>query len=486
MINNGVTKTEKLLLALCQNVFMKAWCYANPYKSEAKEMCDVLAVFDNHVFIFFDRGNSALDNQDNDIDVKWRRWKKNTIEKQVKTASGAERYISSGGKIYFDDKCKQEIPIKLSLDNIHIHKIIVAHGAKNHCKTDSENNLYGSLALSYSSTTCNENSVYSDIPDIPFMVRMDKNNLTHVFDEENLIMILDELDTFEDFKMYILEKENAIRKLDCLTYCGEEDLLAHYLLNFDSVSQKHIIGSRTGKENALHIGEGAWHEFCQSKAYKERNKANKISYLWDKLIQKTCEHALRGETSGNGDILKSESAVFEMTKESRLSRRALSSHMQRGIESFPSFENGFARYMSFMTSLTNPDTGYVFLQLSYPKNIDYNEYREKRRIILEIACGAARNKFINLTKIIGIAVEPPKFYNTVSEDFLLLHCDKWSDEQQIAYQQQNELFKFFESELSKSKQTSFQEFPHNQKIGRNHSCPCGSGKKYKKCCLLKS
>ena len=25
----------------------------------------------------------------------------------------------------------------------------------------------------------------------------------------------------------------------------------------------------------------------------------------------------------------------------------------------------------------------------------------------------------------------------------------------------------------------------NKKIGRNELCPCGSGKKYKKCCLLK-
>lgn len=26
----------------------------------------------------------------------------------------------------------------------------------------------------------------------------------------------------------------------------------------------------------------------------------------------------------------------------------------------------------------------------------------------------------------------------------------------------------------------------NEKIGRNDPCPCGSGKKYKQCCLLKS
>ncbi|MFK5915411.1 MAG: SEC-C metal-binding domain-containing protein, partial [Woeseiaceae bacterium] len=25
----------------------------------------------------------------------------------------------------------------------------------------------------------------------------------------------------------------------------------------------------------------------------------------------------------------------------------------------------------------------------------------------------------------------------------------------------------------------------NPKTGRNDSCPCGSGKKYKKCCLIK-
>ena len=31
----------------------------------------------------------------------------------------------------------------------------------------------------------------------------------------------------------------------------------------------------------------------------------------------------------------------------------------------------------------------------------------------------------------------------------------------------------------------FINFVHNPKIGRNDPCPCGSGKKYKKCCALK-
>jgi len=39
-----------------------------------------------------------------------------------------------------------------------------------------------------------------------------------------------------------------------------------------------------------------------------------------------------------------------------------------------------------------------------------------------------------------------------------------------------DFFGISESEFQSTKKT-------NQKIGRNASCPCGSGKKYKKCCL---
>lgn len=47
--------------------------------------------------------------------------------------------------------------------------------------------------------------------------------------------------------------------------------------------------------------------------------------------------------------------------------------------------------------------------------------------------------------------------------------------------------KFMEHLLKESEQTpSVKKQPtiRNPKVGRNDSCPCGSGKKYKKCCLL--
>jgi uncharacterized protein YchJ len=40
---------------------------------------------------------------------------------------------------------------------------------------------------------------------------------------------------------------------------------------------------------------------------------------------------------------------------------------------------------------------------------------------------------------------------------------------------------------SESKDKAMVKVPvvRSDKVGRNESCPCGSGKKYKKCCLLK-
>jgi hypothetical protein len=58
--SGGVTPTEQLLFRLCAKSFLRLWSYANPYKDDGHEFCDVLAVFDNHAFIFFDREKNLL------------------------------------------------------------------------------------------------------------------------------------------------------------------------------------------------------------------------------------------------------------------------------------------------------------------------------------------------------------------------------------------------------------------------------------------
>src|SRR5450759_3274012 len=75
----GVTETERLLAEFCERSFLKLWSYPNPYKDDAHELCDLLAVFENHVFIFFDRKNKLADSPDKDPQILWDRWKRNVI-----------------------------------------------------------------------------------------------------------------------------------------------------------------------------------------------------------------------------------------------------------------------------------------------------------------------------------------------------------------------------------------------------------------------
>jgi hypothetical protein len=57
--------------------------YANPFKADGKELCDLIAIFENHVFLFFDRDSRKFDRVDADIELTWERWKKEAITKQI-------------------------------------------------------------------------------------------------------------------------------------------------------------------------------------------------------------------------------------------------------------------------------------------------------------------------------------------------------------------------------------------------------------------
>lgn len=54
MINksSGVTETERMLAEFCERTFLKLWSYPNPFKDDGHELCDLLAVFGDYVFIF--------------------------------------------------------------------------------------------------------------------------------------------------------------------------------------------------------------------------------------------------------------------------------------------------------------------------------------------------------------------------------------------------------------------------------------------------
>jgi hypothetical protein len=476
----GQTPTEQYLSQLCERTFLNIWAYPNPYKADGKELCDLLVVFENTVFLFFDRESRRFDKPGADTQLNWDRWKKEAITKQIQTATGAKRYVlANRDQIYLDAKKQLRLPLEIPAGDLCVYKIIVAHGAMEACKRASSDNVYGSLGVKYGAS-------FSALA-APFIVALDKDDPVHLLDTHNLDHVLGELDTLPDLQRYFDAKERAIRRFDCLTYCGEEDLLAHYFLNYDEAEKSYRIGPKDGNYNFVMVGEGEWRDFVTSAPYQRRKADNQVSYAWDKLIQKTGRNALIGTLGGNSDVFRGKSAIHEMAKEPRLSRRALSQLMLTTINSFPDNATGPMRQMSFLPSFFK-DRGYVFLQVYHPNPGDYDtEYRPIRSGMLEIACGAAKLKFPQLKKVIGIAIDAPKYASTNSEDFILMDCENWTDEQRAHYEVANEELRFFRTDALKERRMSMTEFPTartkrtGQKFGRNQLCPCGSGKKFKRC-----
>jgi hypothetical protein len=478
--SSGETPTEKYLSHLCDKTFLCLWSYANPFKADGKELCDLIAVFEDRVFLFFDRESRKFDRVGGDVGLTWDRWKKEAITKQIRTAAGAKRYVlSHRDQIFLDANRSVPLPIEIPAEELRVHKIIVAHGAKEACKQFSPDNVYGSLGICYEADPSGSSH--------PFIVSLDKDDPVHVLDSHNLDLILGELDTFHDFKRYLEEKERAISRYDFLTYCGEEDLLAHYFANYDAETKSYLIGAKEQGFNGVMIGEGEWHDFIKTGPYLRRKAENDISYAWDRLLQKTGRNALNGTLGGDGGIFRGKSAVHEMAKEPRMSRRALSEIMAKSIQNFPDKAKGIVRNLSFMPSFF-PDRGCVFLQLFHDNPGDYDtEYRPVRIKMLEFACGAAKLKFPHLDKVIGIAIDAPKYAPLNSEEFILLNCENWSDEDQAYYEEANKVLRFFQTSALKQHRIHVTEFPKAHrprqppKIGRNQLCPCGSGKKYKQC-----
>jgi hypothetical protein len=195
--SEGTTKTEKLLASLCEQSFLKLWSYPNPYKEDSDELCDLLVVYGNDAFVFFDREKVLDYSSDDTPDVIWKRWVRKVIDAQIRTTKGAEKYLKSGRPIFLDSKKNVPFPLEINPSSLSVHKFIVAHGAKDACFASSNKNISGSLAISYGDSTGHGG--------FPYLIELDKTNPVHILDSESLPIVLGELDTITDFHNYIKE-----------------------------------------------------------------------------------------------------------------------------------------------------------------------------------------------------------------------------------------------------------------------------------------
>ncbi len=453
---DGCTPTEKILTHLSGHTFFSLWSFSNPYKDDKHEMCDLIAVFDNNIFIFFDKHIKHLENsQQNtkDIEVNWKRWKKKAIDGQIRTAKGAERYIRSGRKVFSDKTCEKELLLKINLETVNIHKIVIAHGAVEACKKHSDGNINGSLAINYYDKEL-------EMIDSPFVIYIDKEDPIHIFDSHNLSILFKELDTIYDFSNYLNAKKDAIDNLQSLVYSGEEDLLAFYYQNYSEKTQNHFIYSpeKMMYSNILALQEGFWEDFICEDVYKRKKEADRKSYVWDKLINKVISEINIGTIYTNSYNFFDNHAVFEMAKEPRFVRREISKRLLEAIDLYQTDESQITRSVRVISSFFKNKI-YLFLQCHFPNqsDIEFREYRETRLNLLEVACGAFKNKYPQYDTIIGIAIDAPKYSNNRSEDLILMNCSDWSQEDINKYELINQSLKFFIHE--ETARSTIYEFP---------------------------
>ena len=359
----GLTDSERYLATLCETSFLKLWSYPNVFRDQGrksggdgKELCDLLVVCGNDVVIFSDKSCQMPDTGNADTD--WCRWYRKAIKKSADQIFGAERWLKQcPRKIYLDSKCMTSFPLKIpDGDQIRIHRVVVALGAKKRCQQELQGS--GSLWLSPKILGNDHLKTESENYSRFHLGRIGPGrDFVHVFDDVTLDVILKELDTITDFLTYLNWKEQLITSDKLSLSKGEENLLGAYLTDINEDDQHDIIIPE-GYSQVV-VENDVWDNIRKNPQYLRKKAADKVSYLWDKIIDSFAEHVLNGTILGESyySIDDHESILRIVAKEPRLQRRMLAaSLMEVANKANSSPQKAFWRTTS---SLQKPDFAYV-------------------------------------------------------------------------------------------------------------------------------
>lgn len=482
----GVTLAERYLKKLCDHSFLSMWSYAGVFndKGTGQEVCDLLVVFGNHIIIFSDKDCEFPNTGDTELD--WKRWYKKAIKKSADQAYGAERWIKNyPNRLYLDQTCKIPFPINLpSPDEMKVHRIVVAHSASAKCKEVFGGS--GSLMI--------DTSVVGDAKQFTIGHVETSKEFVHVFDDTTLDILLNVLDTISDFVAYLEKKERFFSKGITIFSTGEEELLADYLKNLNGDGEHDFAIPKNISESDILIldDEGSWQEFSRNPQRLAQIAANEISYSWDALIETFAKYMLEG-TSPHYHGIKSNLSEKEiilrfMASENRTKRRFLARLLLEFIGKTPKNQKA-----TRIVKANSPDEPfYVFLLFPYEKYMKYEDYRRVRGELLEDHLLITKLKFPEAKHIIGIATESGRG-TAGSEDAAYMDVSQWTDEfQETALKTEAELKRMGllgdgieirrnEKEYPYDK-NQIKDFQNLKGRAKNLPCPCGSGRKYKKCC----
>jgi hypothetical protein len=216
---------------------------------------------------------------------------------------------------------------------------------------------------------------------------------------------------------------------------GEEDLLAYYLSNINEDGQHDFVvwdkNELAPFPSALVFDEGHWQRYSQSDQRKTQLAEDRVSYLWDKLIEEHSRHILEktqyfrtGSTIGEAEIL-----LRWLAREPRLRRRLLSIALGSFVKSAPTNQ----RATRYLIPTHAGEAYYVFLTLPTDACNEYSSYRAMRRTMLEIASVNLRQHYPDARHVVGLATEPGFENGGRSHDALYIDLNAFSNEELNEY-----------------------------------------------------
>ena len=510
--DNTVNESEKQVSAWGDKVFLGLWSHPNLYrknKAANKEICDLLVIFGETAIIFsikdigFGKGKSE--------DVLWKKWHKTAIKKGLQAVNGAHRHIHKNPEnIFYDKHCTK--PIIHDVRNIKkVYKVSVSFGCPKPLRI-----------------------VYSQKPTEPscnYEVNLPSDDIVHVFNEKALEVIQSDIDTVQDFCSYLEEKEALIKRVQTLEYACESDLIARFFLEYDKKQNKYGFTKSGGD---VSIAEGEWAKFSEMHEYELRKSANKHSYHIDAIIQNASDNVYDEESQQKNNCSSQdlEAALRQLAMLSRLERRYLSDVFKGAVQKFQPMSKSINSHRSYFQM---GGVAFNLLQLDYDKSLPESEVLRRRLICLRESTHAlaAELYFSNIAEhqkvktLIGIAIYSPRTVGRKNHETLMfLDMASFSKESLKEFQDRNNALgddRFWQNISQYKKIKANPDFPqptlenikelgdydlifnetedglevisrqnqkkesrphsYSRKTGRNGKCPCGSGKKYKKCCL---
>ncbi len=431
---NGKNFSEFQLNSLCNSSLLSLWCFPNPYYIDKtkKELCDELVVFKDHIFIFSDKSCRLSTGQE--ISIGWNRWFKKTIQESARQIIGAEKQIRmQPTNVYVDAMCTKQFPFKISFsENTKIHRIIIAKGAIN------SGGEFGGLSID-TRITGKEHFVQIDdnnLPvgkSMPFFVGypLDRNTIFHIFDEFTLSVIMNELDSLDDFANYLTEKEEILELGNDLVANGEEDILAYYLSTIEN--EHHVILSKEEKlRKQTYSFQLIWRSYVESEGYATKKECDENSYFWDALIERTLSHLLRG-TAQTCTVTNYEELNMLFTPFAEMSRieRRMASELIFSAYNTAQSLNSSSVIESFTRTvcLTEPLKKYcIIVFASWPQGYPEKQYRRMRQYILDLAMRELKAiRIPDAKQIIGIAFCSDRARDA-SEDIKMMNLNLWTDE----------------------------------------------------------